>query len=77
VQAGLLTPVAGVTLTVTPAGASTGTATTNAEGDYGFCGLAPGAYTLRPALAARTFQPATLAVTMGASNQVGLGFTAQ
>jgi len=77
VQAGSLAPVAGVTLTVTPAGGSTGTATTNAEGDYGFCGLAPGAYTVRPSLAARTFLPASLPVTMATSNQVGLGFTAQ
>jgi virginiamycin B lyase len=77
VAAGLLTPVAGVRLTLTPAGASTGTATSNAEGDYGFCGLAPGAYTVQPSLAARTFVPASLPVTMGTSNQVGLGFIAQ
>jgi len=72
--ANLVTPVAAVTVTLTPGG---GTTTTTTEGDYIFCGLAPGLYTVKPSLAARTFVPASLAVTMTNSNLVGRSFVAQ
>jgi streptogramin lyase len=74
--ADLSTPVPGVALTLVPAGGSSGSATTTAEGNYGFCGLAPGVYTVTPALAAKTFTPASLSVTMGGSALIGRSFVA-
>jgi streptogramin lyase len=74
--ADLSTPVAGVALTLAPAGGSTGSTATTAEGNYGFCGLAPGVYTVTPALTGKTFTPASLSVTMGGSALIGRSFVA-
>jgi virginiamycin B lyase len=74
--AGLGTPVAAVAMTLTPPGAQ-GSAVTSTEGDYIFCGLAPGAYTVTPTSSTRVFTPASLAVTLGRSNLVGLSFVAK
>ena len=64
----LTTAVASVTLSITAAGSAGGTATTDGGGYYQLCGLTPGSYTVVPSLAARTFTPASLLVTMVLSN---------
>ena len=48
--------LAGVTVTLS--GASTGTATTDASGNYTLSGLANGSYTISPSLTGYTFSPA-------------------
>ena len=75
--ADLVTPVASVAMTLTPHGGSSGADVTSAGGDYMFCGLAPGDYTVTPTPSARAFTPTSLAVTMGTSNLVGRGFVAR
>ncbi len=73
--ADLATPVAGVTLTLSGAAAATGLS--DDSGNYAFCDLLPGSYTLTPAQAARTFSPATQVVTLGRSNRIVPAFVAQ
>ncbi len=48
-------PLAGATVTLS--GASTGSTTTDANGDYSFTGLASGSYVVTPTLASHTFSP--------------------
>lgn len=56
--------LAGVTLTLTPGGA---TATSGGDGSYSFSGLAAGDYTVTPTLTDYTFAPVEAAVTVGPS----------
>jgi fibronectin type 3 domain-containing protein len=64
----------GVTMTL--AGAGTGTQTTDASGNYTFSGLVNGAYTVTPSKSGYTFSPSSLAVTVSGANQTGKNFTA-
>ena len=52
----------------------TRTATTDSLGNYTLEGVPPGSWTLTPTLAGYTFVPATLAVTVSASNVTGRDF---
>ncbi len=72
----LVTPVVpAVTVTLAPAsGIQPTTTSTAADGNYSFCGLPPGSYTVTPSLASRTFRPPSLAVTMSLSNLIDRSF---
>ncbi len=62
---------------ITLSGANTGSAVTDAGGNFAFSGLAAGSYTLTPALAGYVFSPANIAVTTSGGESVVLsGFTA-
>jgi hypothetical protein len=52
-------------VTLAPAGSAT---STDAVGNYSFCGLASGSYTVTPSLVSRSFTPASLPVTIALSN---------
>lgn len=75
--ADLQTPVPLVTMTLVPAGGSLGTVTTDAAGDYIFCGLAAGSYTVSPYHPSRSFIPTSLSVTMTRSNVVSRSFVSR
>lgn len=75
--ADLRTAVPAVAVSLALPGGGARASTTTAEGDYGFCGLAPGTYTVTPALASRTFSPPSLTVTLANSNLVGRSFVAR
>lgn len=62
---------------ITLSGANAGSAVTDAGGNFGFSGLAAGAYTLTPSLAGYIFSPANIAVTTSGGESVILtSFTA-
>jgi FtsP/CotA-like multicopper oxidase with cupredoxin domain len=67
------TPIAGVTITLS--GASTGSTTTNAQGNYTLSGLSNGNYTVTPNLAPYTFSPVSRNVTVNNANVTGRNFT--
>jgi inhibitor of cysteine peptidase len=50
--------------------------TTGASGQYTLSGVTSGVYTVAPSAAGYTFAPASRSVTVGASNQTGIDFTA-
>lgn len=75
--ADLLTPVPAVTVTLAPASGATSTTSTDAAGNFDFCGLADGGYTVTPRLAPRTFAPATRAVVLARSNLIATDFVAR
>ncbi|MBI5074886.1 MAG: carboxypeptidase regulatory-like domain-containing protein [Nitrospirae bacterium] len=70
-----VSPLSGVAITLS--GASSGTTTTDASGNYSFTGLANGSYTVTPGLAGYTFTPVNRAVTVSGANVTGQNFTAQ
>ena len=70
---GVGTPVPGVTMTL--GGDSTGTTTTDVNGNYTFTGLLNGNYTVTPTQTLRTFTPASRAVTINNANVIGQNFT--
>jgi hypothetical protein len=63
-------------VTVTLAGAASGTATTDGSGHYAFTGLSNGSYTVTPTLAGYTFSPASLTPTVSGADVTGQDFTA-
>ena len=73
--ADLTTPVPAVAVALS--GAATAATLSDDSGNYAFCNLLPGSYTLTPTLAARTFAPATQVVALGRSNRIVPGFVAQ
>jgi len=66
--------LSGVTMTLS--GAASGSAATDASGNYAFTGLANGTYTVTPSRAGYTFTPSSLSVTLSGANQTGKDFTA-
>jgi hypothetical protein len=71
VAAGAL-PLSGVTMTL--AGPSSGTTTTDVLGNYTFAGLANGAYTVTPSVAGSTFLPLSTNVTVAGANVTLVNF---
>src|SRR3984893_10122860 len=72
--------VTGVVLSgvaVALSGASTGSVTTDASGNYTFGGLSNGSYTVTPSKTGYTFAPANQAVTVSNANVATINFTAQ
>lgn len=68
----LMTPIGGVTVSVSPGMLSTVTAS---DGSFVFHGLADGTYTVTPTLASMTFNPACRTVAInGAGHQAGVDF---
>ena len=61
---------------ITLRGPNTGSAATDANGNYSFSGLAAGSYTLTPSLAGHVFEPASIGVTVVGGNVAVSGFTA-
>ncbi len=57
-------------------GANTGNATTDANGNYSFTGLANGSYTVTPNKAGYTFSPRSIAINLIGANVTGRDFTA-
>jgi len=66
-------PLANVTMTLTPGGT---TATTNASGVYTFNGVSAGSYTVTPSLANYNFTPTSKPVNVSNSNVTGVDFSA-
>jgi len=62
-------------VTITLAGASTGTATTNASGNYSFTGLDNGSYTITPSITGYTFTPASRTVTINNADLSAINFS--
>lgn len=66
-------PMSGVTMTLTPGGATT---TTGADGTYSFGQLFSGTYTVTPTASGYTFTPANRSITVGVgTTSVGNNFT--
>lgn len=61
---------------VTLSGTSTGTATTDASGQYSFSGLGNGGYTVTPTLGGYTIAPTSRSVTVNGSSVASQDFTA-
>jgi hypothetical protein len=67
-------PVAGVTVTL--GGAASGTATTDASGNYSFAGLTGcRTYTITPSMTGMNFIPASLSVSLTTTSSTGNNFT--
>ena len=66
-------PLSGVTITLS--GTSSGTATTDTNGDYSFTGLADGSYTVTPSLAGYTFT-SPIDVTLNGADSASNNFVA-
>ncbi|MCL4476730.1 MAG: carboxypeptidase regulatory-like domain-containing protein [Nitrospirae bacterium] len=66
-------PIAGVTMALS--GTSTGTTTTDANGNYTFAGLSNGSYTITPSKAGYSFTPNNRAVAINGANITGQNFT--
>ncbi len=66
-------PLAGVTMTL--AGSSSGTATTDANGNYAFRDVSIGTYSLTPSLAGFAFTPSTRSVFLDGIDAVGFNFS--
>ena len=62
----------GVILTLS--GANSGTATTNASGNYSFTNLVNGSYVVTPSLAGYTFTPTSQPVTIADANATTINF---
>ena len=74
---GVLSPVAGGSgATVTLSGATTGSTTADANGNYTFSGLANGSYTVTPTKNGYTFNPVNQPVTVSGADVSGINFTA-
>jgi len=74
---GTVSGLAGTSIAVSLSGPRTATTTTDSNGGYSFSGLASGDYTVAPADVARTFSPASLAVTVGWADVPGQDFKAR
>jgi hypothetical protein len=68
--------VTGSAATVTLAGASTGSTTTNASGAYSFSGLANGSYVVTPGQSGYSLTPSTASVAINGANVSAVNFTA-
>jgi transglutaminase-like putative cysteine protease/uncharacterized protein YjbI with pentapeptide repeats len=68
------TGLQGVTMTL--AGASSGTVTTNASGGYSFTGLTDGSYTITPNKSGYDFSPPSSAQTLSGADITGVNFAA-
>jgi len=66
---------AGVMITLS--GDATGTAVTDASGNYSFPGLVNGSYTVMPSRTGYVFTPVNLAVTISGVNSAGNNFTSE
>ena len=64
----------GVTVTLSVNNYNSGTAATDANGDYTFTGLTNGSYTITPSLTGYTFNPASLAITLNGANVTSINF---
>jgi hypothetical protein len=74
---GAVTPSgSGSGTTIALSGAASGTATTDASGNYTLAGLANGAYTVTPSKSGITFSPTSRAVTISGANVTAVNFTA-
>jgi hypothetical protein len=67
--------LSGVTMSLS--GASTGSATTDASGNYSFTGLSNGNYTVTPSKTGYTFTPTSQPATVSNGNVTSISFTAQ
>ncbi len=56
--------------------AGSGSATSDASGNYSIAGLAAGTYTVTPSKSGCTFSPASQSVTITTANRTGINFTA-
>ena len=63
-------------VTITLSGTSSGTATTDASGNYSFIDLVNGSYTVIPSLAGYTFNPISQALTVNGANATAINFIA-
>ena len=63
-------------VTVTLSGPGSGTATTDASGNYTFTGLTNGSYTVTPSLSGHVFNSVSEAVTINGVNITSINFTA-
>jgi hypothetical protein len=66
-------PLSGVTVTL--AGAASGTTTSGANGNYQFTGLTDGAYTVTPSMAQYVFDPPVRNVNLAGMDMVGQNFS--
>jgi Carboxypeptidase regulatory-like domain/Bacterial Ig domain/Lysyl oxidase len=74
---GTVTPVAsGAGALMTLSGAASATTTVDPSGNFGFGGLADGAYVVKPSRTGFVFSPESLIVTVAGADQPGLSFTA-
>ncbi len=62
-------------VTITLAGTSTGTTTTDASGNYSFAGLSNGSYTTIPSKSGYTFTPSSQGVNITGANVSAVNFT--
>ena len=75
---GTISPVSlGAGATVALGGASSGTTTTDSNGNYSFAGLANGSYTVTPTKSGTSFNPANQSVVVSGASHSGINFTAQ
>ncbi len=63
-------------VTITLSGNNSGTAMTDASGNYTFTGLTNGSYTVTPSLSGYTFTPPSIAVAVNGVNITSVNFTA-
>lgn len=67
--------VSGSSATLSLSGPSTGTATTNASGDYTFTGLSNGLYVVSPSRTGYSFSPSSTSATIASASVSGINFT--
>jgi hypothetical protein len=73
---GMVSGAVAQNVVITLSGANTGSAVTDASGNYSFSGLAAGSYTVVPSLTGHTFTPASTAVTTtSGETATGINFT--
>lgn len=68
--------VSGSSAVLSLSGPSTGTATTDASGNYSFTGLPGGLYVVSPSRTGYAFTPSTRSVTISSMNVAGVNFSA-
>jgi hypothetical protein len=67
--------VRGSAARLTLSGTSSGTATTDAAGNYSFSGVRNGSYVVAPSQSGYTFTPSTAAVSITGASKTGVNFT--
>lgn len=67
--------VSGSSATLSLSGPKTGTATTNASGDYTFTGLSNGLYVISPSRTGYSFSPSSTSVTIASASVTGINFS--
>jgi hypothetical protein len=72
---GHIAQTGGATVVIALSGASASTTSTDAAGNYGFTGLADGAYELTPTQAGNSFSPATRSVSVAGADVLAQDFT--